>query len=128
MSTITTSSSDNTLPAVTSSTTTQPVITNLHVTTNSITALAMCSSQEIMPSLPMTTMVYNTNMGPPPLIPAASQQTHSLTSPLRPITSNLFAPQNLYELPMNIQSQINATSAVYAPRNVYMGVYFYSFL
>ena len=59
---VTTTSSDNTLSVITS-TTTPPAVINSVNYANTET----CSTECVVP---MTTMVYSTSLGPPPLIPA----------------------------------------------------------
>ena len=68
----------------------------------------MCSAQ---PITPVTTMVYSTSLGPPPLIPA---DTYSVDSQHRPIASTLFAPYSVYNLPINTQHQVPSNSLINA--------------
>ena len=94
---VTTASSDITLSVITS-TTTPPAVINLVNYANTET----CSTERVVP---MTTMVYGTSLGPPPLIPA---DISSLVSQHRPTTlsSTLPAPRSFNELPINTQQQV----------------------
>jgi len=87
--------SNNALPATTSNT---AIISQ--TVTNHITET--CSADNTMSSLPINTVIYSTSLGPPPLIPAASQNMSSLISPQRPISSTLFVPHGLNRM----QSQV----------------------
>jgi len=86
-------SSNNTLPVTTSNTTVPLTAIISQTTTNHITEI--CSADNTMLSLPINTMIYSTSLGPPPLIPATSQNMSGLISPQRPITSTLFVPHSL---------------------------------
>ena len=76
----------------TSSTAAPPVA----ISTTNISEI--CSTQ---PITPVTTMVYSTSLGPPPLIAA---DIYSVDSQHR--LSTLFVPRSVYDLPINTQQQV----------------------
>ena len=94
---VTTASSDITLSVITS-TTTPPAVINSVNYANTET----CSTERVVP---MTTMVYSTSLGPPPLIPADISSLVSQHSPTT-LSSTLPAPRSFNELPINTQQQV----------------------
>jgi len=90
ISTITTLS-NNALPVITSSTTSPPAM-NSHIIDY---VTETCNVYHVIPSVPMTTMVCNTNIGQPPLISAAYQNS----------VVTLFTPHQLSITPQSLISR-----------------------
>ena len=90
-------SSIHTFPVITSSSTTPPaVIPSVNYVNES------CSAERV---IPMTTMTYSTNLGPPPLIPA---ETSGIVSQHRPtsLSTTLLTPHRFNELPITTHQQV----------------------